>query len=58
MSTNPTIPKVPRSREVITVEIARLKSKHDRLPAHFVDRRDEIMAEIDGLVDDWLAASA
>jgi hypothetical protein len=29
-----------------------------RLPAHYVDRRAELHAEIDALIDDWLAAPA
>lgn len=52
------LPTIGKSREVITAEIAEKKAKHDRLPAHWVDRRLAIMDEIDDLVDDWIAAGA
>jgi hypothetical protein len=44
------------TREQIATAIAALKTKHDRLPAHFEAKRAEIMDEIDALVDEWLAA--
>lgn len=40
----------------IEAAIVQLKAKHDRLPKHFADDRDAIMAEVEGLVDMWLAA--
>ena len=45
------------TREQITEAIAALKAKHDRLPVHYERQRGEIMDEIEGLVDMWLAAS-
>jgi hypothetical protein len=52
------LPRINPSREVITAEIATLKAKHDRMPAHWVDRRLAIMDEIDDLVDAWIAAAS
>lgn len=52
------LPAISASREVITAQIVTLKAQHDRLPAHWVDRRQAIMDQIDKLVDDWLAANA
>lgn len=51
------LPTITPSREVITAQIIKLKTEHDRMPAHWVDRRLKIMDTIDDLVDDWLAAN-
>lgn len=48
---------VEPTRAQIADTIAELKVRHDRLPVHYVDARDEIMGEIESLVDDWLEAS-
>lgn len=45
-------------RAGIAEVIAHLKARHDRMPAHWVDRRLEVMGEIDELVTDWIAAEA
>lgn len=46
------------TREQITIAIEAMKSKHDRLPKHFVAKRQEVMDEIENLVDDWIAAES
>lgn len=46
------------SRADIEQAIATLKAKHDRMPAHWEARRAEVMTEVEGLVDQWLAAPA
>lgn len=44
------------TRETIESAIAALRAKRDRMPAHWVERRQEVADEIDGLVDRWLLA--
>ncbi len=46
-----------RTREHIAAEIAEEKRLHDRLPKHFVEQRDKIMARIHLLVDEHILAT-
>ncbi len=43
------------SRDELAEAIANLKAKHDRYPRHWEARRIEVMAEIERLIDQWLA---
>ena len=43
------------TREHIAAEIANLRAKQRRMPAHWVKRREQVGAEIDALVEEWLA---
>ena len=45
------------SRAEIAEAISALKAKHDRMPRHWVDRRQVVMDEIDGLVESWIEAA-
>ena len=42
------------ARPAIEAKIEQLRAKQDRMPNHWVDRRQEVADEIDGLVDAWL----
>lgn len=42
------------TRETIEAAIKLLCLKRNRMPAHWDDRRGEIAAEIDALVDRWI----
>lgn len=44
------------TRDEIAECIGYLKAKHDRLPAHFEDKRAELMTEIEGAMTEaeWL----
>lgn len=44
------------TREVIAAAIAAKRAKQQRLPAHWEKRREEIAAEIEVLVLEWLAS--
>lgn len=52
-------PKVvlERTRAHIAADIREEKRLHDRLPAHFIEQRDRIMARIDLLVDEHILAA-
>jgi hypothetical protein len=44
------------TRDRITAEIAALRRKQDRMPAHWHERREQVGDEIDALVEAWLNA--
>ena len=44
------------TREHIATQIAELRNKQRRMPAHWVERREQVGDEIDALVADWLVA--
>jgi hypothetical protein len=44
------------TRNEITEAITLLRTKQQRMPMHWIDRRAEIGDSIDSLVDQWLAA--
>ena len=44
------------TREHIATQIAELRNKQRRMPAHWVERREQISDQIDALITDWLAA--
>jgi hypothetical protein len=43
------------TRAELAEAIGHLRASRDRLPIHWVDRRDDITDEIDALVAEWLA---
>jgi hypothetical protein len=43
------------TRETIAADIAALRVKQERLPAHWQERREELAEQIETLVLDWLA---
>lgn len=47
-----------RTRASIEADIAAKRAQQDRMPVHWHDRREKLGAEIDRLVDQWIAASA
>jgi hypothetical protein len=46
------------TRADIEAAIAERRVKAKRMPSHWVDRRAEVAAEVDDLVDAWLKARA
>lgn len=43
------------TRSELAEAIGHLRSRRDRMPAHWTDRRDEVDDEIGCLIDTWLA---
>lgn len=46
------------SQADIAVAIKILKGRYDRMPRHWVDRRQDVMDEIHQLIDQWHEAEA
>lgn len=43
------------TRADIEASITALRVKPERMPTHWVERREQLAADIDRLVDDWLS---
>jgi hypothetical protein len=44
------------TRADIEARIAELRTKQERMPSHWAERREQVAEEIEALVLDWLAS--